>query len=76
MPFDLLRLSYEFLLALPLFILDYLFVSCKWLVFVCWLWSLKSAEMGFPLPPVTYDFVCSLFLLRGGEGEKKEEKSI
>lgn len=61
-------------LGLPLLIWGGLFVSYNWLVFVCWLWFLKSAEMGFPLPPVTYYFVCSLFLLRGRgqrEGRRK-----
>lgn len=61
-------------LGLPLLILGGLFVSYNWLGFVCWLWFLKSAEMGFPLPPVTYYFVCSLFLLRGRglrEGRRK-----
>lgn len=75
MLFDALRLL-GVSLVLPLLILDGLFVSYNWLVFACWLWFLKSAEMGFPLPPVTYYFVCSLFFWEGGDGEKEEEKSI
>lgn len=64
-------------LGLPLSILSGLFVSYNWLVFVCWLWFLKSAEMGFPLPPVTYYFVCSLFLLRGrGEREGRRKMDL
>lgn len=74
MLFDALRLL-GVSLVLPLLILDGLFVSYNWLVFACWLWFLKSAEMEFPLPPVTYYFVCSLFLLRG-RGRRERRRKI